>query len=83
MPSNDDVLRKQAYKGEVEATELRALYTLFADNLQRPLRTPSLAHDRLVARRTANLLGVLIRHLEGKGILDEAEIDAILLQTIS
>jgi hypothetical protein len=83
MPSTDDVLRKQTYKGVVDATELRVLYTLFADNLQQPRRSPSLAHDRLIARRTANLLSVLIKHLEAKGLLDEAEIDAMLLQTIS
>jgi hypothetical protein len=83
MPSNDDVLRKETYKGQVSSTDLRVLYTLFADNLQQPIRTPTPMHDRLIALRTAKLLGLLVSHLEANGILDETALDEMLFQTIS
>jgi hypothetical protein len=83
MPRNDDILRRETYKGDVDSTDLRVLYTLVADNLQRPLRAPSVMHDRLIALRTAKLLGLLVGHLEAKGLLDEAALDGMLLQAIS
>lgn len=69
MPTIEDVLAVQTYKNENTETGRRIYATLQDDKV---------SHHH----RTAKLLSLLIQELETRGILSEADIDSLLLDTI-
>jgi len=69
MPTIENVLTEQTYKNDHTETGRRVYETLRDDKVS--------CHHR-----TAKLLSLLIQELETKGILSEADIDSLLLDTI-
>lgn len=69
MPSKDDILREKTFKEEGMETEKRVFYTL-TDN------------EKFASHRNSKAIALLVKLLEEKGVIGEADIDELLFQAI-
>lgn len=69
MPSKNDILMEQTFKEEGMVTERRVFYTLTSE-------------EGLASYRTSKALALLVKLLEEKKLIGEADIDELLFQCI-
>lgn len=79
MPTKDDVLRKETFKEDGLAVDVRVFYTLALSGQQ----IPEDRKERLQLHRTTKAIALLTRQLRDAGILSEAQIDELLFECLS
>ncbi len=76
MPNREDIICTKTFP-EVE-TEKRIFYVLAENRDVKDLSTAA----GMQAHRTAKLVGLLVKHLQDKGLLSGEEVDEMLLDAV-
>ena len=79
MPTRDEILRKETFKEDGLAVDVRVFYTLALSGQE----MPDDRKERSQLHRTTKAVALLTRQLRDAGILSDAQIDDMLFESLS